>query len=173
PEQAARLAREDAAVSHTANGAWAAAFMAAAHAATMADVSAAESADIGLAFVPAASRLGEAIRFARDAPGEWESVVDALYERYGSLHWVHAINNTALVAAAMYRFTSFDEAVGAVVSSGWDTDTNGAAIGSIYGALGGVDERWTAPLHDRFASSLPSFDAITLDELVARTVALL
>jgi ADP-ribosylglycohydrolase len=173
PERAARLARADAAVSHTANGSHAAAFMAAAHAATMADVTAAEAAEIGLAFVPAASRLAEAIRFARDAPGEWEEVVDALYERYASLHWVHSINNTALVAAAMYRFTTFDEAVGAVVSAGWDTDTNGAAVGSIFGALGLVGERWTAPLHGRFASSLPSFDGITVDELVARTVALL
>ena len=43
-----RLARADAAVSHTANGAHAAAFMAAAHAATMADVSPAEAADVAL-----------------------------------------------------------------------------------------------------------------------------
>jgi ADP-ribosylglycohydrolase len=172
PERAARLAREDASVSHVANGAHAAAFMAAAHAATMAEVTAADAADIGLAFVPAASRLAEAIRFAREVPGEWEEVVDALYERYGSLHWVHAINNTALVAAAMYRFTSFDDAVCAVVSGGWDTDTNGAAVGSIFGALGAVGERWTSPLHGRFASSLPSFDNITLDELVERTLAL-
>jgi ADP-ribosylglycohydrolase len=171
PERAARLAREDASVSHTANGAHAAAFMAAAHAATMADVSPAAAADVGLAFVPPSSRLAEAIRFARDTPGEWEEVVDALYARYGSLHWVHAINNTALVAAAMYRFTSFGEAICAVVSGGWDTDTNGAAIGSIFGALGPVDDRWTAPLHGRFSSSLPSFDAVTLDELVERTLA--
>jgi ADP-ribosylglycohydrolase len=173
PERAAQLARADAAVSHTANGAHAAAFMAAAHSATMAGVSAAEAAEIGLAFVPAGSRLGEAVRFARDADGEWESVVDALYERYGSLHWVHAINNTALVAAVMYRFATFDDAVGSVVAAGWDTDTNGAAIGSIFGALAPVPERWTEPLHGRFASSLPTFDAITLDELVERTVALL
>jgi ADP-ribosylglycohydrolase len=172
PERAAAMAREDARLSHTANGVHAAAFMAVAHAATMANVSAAEAAEIGRAFVPPASRLGEAIRFARDLPGDWEAVVDALYERYGSLHWVHAINNTALVAAAMYRFTSFDDAVGAVVSAGWDTDTNGAAIGSIFGALHPIDERWTAPLHERFASSLPSFEAITLDELVERTLVL-
>jgi ADP-ribosylglycohydrolase len=172
PERAARLAREDASVSHTANGAHAAAFMAAAHAATMVDVTAAEAADVGLSFVPDSSRLGEAIRYARDAPGDWETVVDALHERYGALHWVHAVNNTALVAAAMYRFSTFDEAVCAVVSAGWDTDTNGAAVGSIFGALGPVGERWTAPLDGRFSSSLPSFDAITIDELVGRTLAL-
>ena len=41
---------------------------------------------------------------------------------------------------------------------GWDTDTNGAAVGSVLGAIvgpAGIDERWTAPLRDRIASSLP------------------
>ena len=70
--------------------------------------------------------------------------------RYGDLHWVHAINNTALVAAALYAFDGdFTGAIGAVVQGGWDTDTNGAAVGSVLGAIvgpGGIDERWTAPL---------------------------
>ena len=55
--------------------------------------------------------------------------------------------------------------------AGWDTDTNGAAVGSIFGALGPIERRWSAPLHGRFASSLPGFDGVTLDELAARTLA--
>ena len=90
-------------------------------------------------------------------------------------HWVHAINNTALVAAALYRFDGdFSGAISAVVQGGWDTDTNGAAVGSILGATvgaSGIDDRWAAPLQGRFASSLPGFDGITLDELVQRTLA--
>jgi ADP-ribosylglycohydrolase len=174
PERAARMAWEDARVSHTANGVYAAMFMASAHAATLADVTAAEAADIGLAFVPAKSRLADAIRFARGQSGDWESVVDALYERFGSLHWVHALNNTALVAAAMYRFTSFDEAICGVVAGGWDTDTNGAAIGSIFGALAGVDgigSTWSEPLHDTISSSLPGFDRSSIAGLADRTLA--
>jgi len=171
PERAARMAWEDARVSHTANGIYAAMFMAAAHAASLADVTPAEAADIGLSVVPAQSRLAEAVEFARDQTGDWESTVDALYARYGSLHWVHAINNTALVAAAMYRFTSFDEAVCGVVAGGWDTDTNGAAIGSIFGALGPIDPRWSDPLHDVVDSSLPGFDKSSIGELASRTLA--
>src|SRR5207248_6495817 len=107
PVRAARMAWEDARVSHTANGVYAAMWMAAAHAASLADASSALAADAGLAVVPAESRLAEAIRAARrlvEAESDWERVVDGLYERYGTLHWVHAINNTALVAAALYRF---------------------------------------------------------------------
>ena len=174
PVRAARMAWEDARLSHTANGVYAAMFMAAAHAATLADVTASDAADIGLQVVPAQSRLAEAIGFARAQSGEWESIVDGLYERYGSLHWVHAINNTALVAAAMYHCASFEEAIGAVVSGGWDTDTNGAAVGSIFGALagaGGIEPRWSGPLHDTVASSLPGFDASSIDGLARRTLA--
>lgn len=177
PVAAARMAWEDARVSHTANGVYAAMFMAAAHAASLAESSAAACADVGHSVVPARSRLAEALRTARDVAGdlEWEAVVDELYTRYGHYHWVHAINNTALVAAALYAFDGdFSGAISAGVQGGWDTDTNGAAVGSILGAtvgLEGIDERWSAPLNGRFASSLPGFDGITIDELVARTLA--
>jgi ADP-ribosylglycohydrolase len=169
PAVAARLARHDARVSHAANGVYAAMFMAAAHAASLWAASAAECADVGLAVVPTGSRLAEALVFARSLDGEWESRVDALHARYGRYHWVHAINNTALVAAAMYAFDDFSSAIGGVVQGGWDTDTNGAAVGSIFGALRPIDERWSLRL--RFASSLPGFDGVTLDELVERTLA--
>ena len=176
PVAAARMAWEDARVSHAANGVYAAMFMAAAHAASVTGSSPAACADAGLSVVPAESRLAEALRTARELAGlGWEEAVDELYARYDGYHWVHAINNTALVAAALYAFDDdFSGAISAVVQGGWDTDTNGAAVGSIVGAAVGVDgieERWSAPLGGRFTSSLPGFDGITLDELVRRTLA--
>jgi ADP-ribosylglycohydrolase len=176
PVAAARMAWEDARVSHTENGVYAAMFMAAAHAASLSEASAAACADAGLSVVPVRSRLAEALRTARDLAGErdWESTVDELYSRY-PYHWVHAINNTALVAAALYAFDgNFSGGIAGVVQGGLDTDTNGAAVGSILGALAGpsgIEERWSAPLHGRFASSLPGFDGITIAELVQRTLA--
>jgi ADP-ribosylglycohydrolase len=176
PVAAARMAWEDARVSHTANGVYAAMFMASAHAASVAGASPAACADAGLSVVPAESRLAEALRTARELAGlAWEEAVDELYARYDAYHWVHAINNTALVAAALYAFDDdFSGAISAVVQGGWDTDTNGAAVGSIVGAavgVEGIEERWSAPLGGRFTSSLPGFDGITLDELVRRTLA--
>jgi ADP-ribosylglycohydrolase len=176
PVAAARMAWEDARVSHAANGVYAAMFMAAAHAASLSESSAAACADAGLSVVPARSRLAEALRAARTLAGEldWEPLVDELYSRF-DYHWVHAINNTALVAAALYAFDGdFSGGISAVVQGGLDTDTNGAAVGSILGALagpGGIEERWSAPLGGRFESSLPGFDGITIDELVRRTLA--
>jgi ADP-ribosylglycohydrolase len=177
PVAAARMAWEDARVSHTANGVYAAMFMAAAHAASLSESSAAACADIGLSVVPARSRLAESLETARGLAGEhpWEKVVDALDARYGHYHWVHAINNTALAAAALYAFDAdFSGSICAVVQGGLDTDTNGAAVGSILGAIvgaDGIDERWSAPLGGRFTSSLPGFDGIRIEELVQRTLA--
>jgi ADP-ribosylglycohydrolase len=170
PVAAARMAWTDSSLSHTANGVYAAMFMAAAHAASLWAETPAECADAGASVVPGGSRLAEALAFARGLDGEWEERVDAIFERY-PYHWVHAINNTALVAAALYAFDEFSPAICAVVQGGLDTDTNGAAVGSILGALRPIDERWTTPLHGRFATSLPGFDGITVDELTARTIA--
>jgi ADP-ribosylglycohydrolase len=171
PVRAARMAWEDARLSHTANGVYAAMFMAAAHATSLGASSADECVAAGLSVVPARSRLAEAVRTARELEGDWESIVDELYARYGRYHHVHAINNTALVAAALCAFDDFSSGICAVVQAGWDTDTNGAAVGSILGALGPIEERWSKPLRGLFSTSLPSFDGITLDELSARTLA--
>ena len=179
PLEAARMAWEDARLSHTGNGVYAAMFMAAAHAASLTGASAGACVDAGLGVVPPRSRLAEALRTARElAAGghDWERVVDGLYDRYGSYHWVHAINNTALVAAALCAFEGdYAGGICAVVSGGWDTDSNGAAVGSILGACLGADAipaAWTGPLRNRIASSLPGFAQTPIDELARRTAAL-
>ena len=179
PVEAARMAWEDARLSHTANGVYAAMFMAAAHAASLAEDSSGACADVGLSVVPAGSRLADAVRAARDlarAGREWEDVVDELEARYGGYHWVHAINNTALVAAALHAFNGdFSGAICAAVQGGLDTDTNGAAVGSIMGAIAGasgIPSRWAEPLHGRFQTSLPGYDGATVDGLAKRTLAL-
>jgi ADP-ribosylglycohydrolase len=102
----------------------------------------------------------------------FEGAVDRLYEAYGHLHWVHVLNNAALVtlALAMGR-GDFAESICLVVSGGWDTDSNGATAGSITGTLRGTPDEWTKPLKNRLASSMPGFDGIGFDELADRTLA--
>lgn len=178
PAAAASLAWTDARLSHTANGVYAAMFMAAAHAASLAESSSAACADAGLSVVPPRSRLGEALRTARALAiggATWETLVDELESLYGSYHWVHAVNNTALVAAALYAFDGdFSGGICGVVQGGLDTDTNGAAVGSVLGALAGARElptRWTEPLGGRFSTSLPGYDGAAVTELAQRTLA--
>ncbi|RVX42488.1 ADP-ribosylglycohydrolase [Nonomuraea polychroma] len=172
PATAAEYAWRDARLTHTANGIYGAMFAAAMCAASLVATSPEEVVTAGLSVVPAGSRLHEAVRLATEdaaAEKDFEVVVDRLYERHGSLHWVHTINNAALVAAALIHGRGdFTATIAGAVAGGWDTDSAAATAGSIAGALnGGVPDQWR--MRDSLASSLTGFDGVGLVELARRT----
>ncbi|MGP3964899.1 ADP-ribosylglycohydrolase family protein [Nonomuraea sp. 3N208] len=172
PATAAEYAWRDARLTHTANGIYGAMFAAAMCAASLVATSPEEVVAAGLSVVPAGSRLHEAVRLAAEdaaAEKDFERVVDRLYERHGSLHWVHTINNAALVAAALIHGRGdFTATIAGAVAGGWDTDSAAATAGSIAGALnGGVPDQWR--MRDSLASSLTGFDGVSLVELARRT----
>ncbi|WP_310741917.1 ADP-ribosylglycohydrolase family protein [Microbispora sp. H13382] len=175
PATAASRAWRDARLSHTANGIYGAMFAAAMCAQALVAGSVDEVIEAGLSVVPPGSRLAVAVRQAvADAAAEpdFERVADRLYARHGQLHWVHTVNNAALLAAALVHGAGdFAATVGSAVAGGWDTDSAAATAGSIAGALaGGVPAQWTT--RDRLASSLPGFDGVSIESLAARTLAL-
>ncbi|WP_409456738.1 ADP-ribosylglycohydrolase family protein [Streptomyces goshikiensis] len=179
PAAAAAQAYRDATLTHTGNGVYAALFVAAATAEAAggragADIHTALRA--GLAVVPPRSRLAEAVGFgirsaraARDA--DFDLVVDRLHARYGHYHWVHAIPNTALIAAALtHADGDFTHSVCRAVSGGWDTDSNGATAGALAALVAeDIPHRWTAPLKNRLATTVPGFDGIGFDTLAHLT----
>ncbi|MFD7788684.1 ADP-ribosylglycohydrolase family protein [Streptomyces nojiriensis] len=178
PAAAAAQAYRDAALTHTGNGVYAALFVAAATATAATGRSDVHTAlRTGLAFVPPRSRLAEAVRFGIRAAGQeadFDLVVDRLHARYGHYHWVHAVPNTALIAAALtHADGDFSRSVCRAVSGGWDTDSNGATTGALAGLLAGspdaVPHRWTAPLKNRLATTVPGFDGIGFDTLAHLT----
>ncbi|MFJ7072594.1 ADP-ribosylglycohydrolase family protein [Streptomyces sp. NPDC098781] len=173
PAAAADQAHRDATLTHTANGVYAAMFTAAviARAAT-------GSADIhtclrtGLMVIPPRSRLARAvdhaIRLARTHE-DFDTVVDELHATYARTHhWVHAIPNTALIAAALtHADGDFTGSICRAVSGGWDTDSNGATAGSVAALLAGspaaLPHHWTAPLKNRLATSVADFNGTGFD----------
>ncbi|MFJ4780946.1 ADP-ribosylglycohydrolase family protein [Streptomyces sp. NPDC088762] len=178
PAAAAAQAHRDAVLTHTANGVYAALFVAAATAEAAggrADVHTALRA--GLAVVPPRSRLAEAVRHgiaAAEREADFDRVVDRLHARYGHHHWVHALPNTALLAAALtHADGDFTGSICRAVSGGWDTDSNGATAGALAGILAGsprnLPHRWTAPLNNRLSTSVPGFDGIGFDALARLT----
>ncbi|MBQ1095763.1 ADP-ribosylglycohydrolase family protein [Streptomyces sp. b94] len=179
PAAAAEQAHRDATLTHTANGVYAAMFAAAviATAATGThDVHACLR--TGLAVVPPASRLAEAVRHGvhlAETHAGFDTVVDALHARHSPTHhWVHAVPNTALLAAALtHADGDFTGSVSRAVSGGWDTDSNGATAGSVAGLLAGspaaLPEHWTAPLKNRLATSVGDFDGTGFDTLAHLT----
>ncbi|SFI90359.1 ADP-ribosylglycohydrolase [Streptosporangium canum] len=177
PATAAEFAWRDARLSHTANGIYGSMFVAAMCAAALVASSVEEVVAAGLAVIPPESRLAVAVRqAAEDARGEadFERVVDRLHERHGALHWVHTINNAALITAALVHGRGdFTASIAGAVAGGWDTDSAGATVGSIAGALRGasaIPPEWS--LKNRLSSSVTGFDGIGLDELAGRTLAL-
>ncbi|GII81101.1 hypothetical protein Sru01_60830 [Sphaerisporangium rufum] len=177
PVTAAAMAWRDARLSHTANGVYGAMMVAAMCAESLVAASVDQVVAAGLSVVPAGSRLAAAVTAAvADARREpdFERVVDRLYERHGGLHWVHTVNNAALVAAALVHGRGdFTASIAGAVAAGWDTDSAGATVGSIAGGLlgaAGIPAGWQLP--GPIASSVRGFDGTTLDALARRTLAL-
>lgn len=97
-----------------------------------------------------------------------------LHTAYGGYHWVHAVPDAALPAAALtHADGDYTGSVCKAVSAGPDTDSNGAPAGSIAGLLAGsptaLPERWTAPLKNRLATSVAGFDDVGSDTLARLT----
>lgn len=177
PAEAAAMAWKDARLSHVKNGIYGEMFVAAMVAGAFVTSDPEQIIAIGLSQIPAESRLAEAVRFAaglRRHEPDWESAVDRLYERYGHYHWVHTINNAALVTAALvYGEGDYERSICLAVMGGWDTDCNGATVGSILGAAlgaGRLPQRWIAPLRNRIRTTLKGFDNSSFDDLAQRTL---
>lgn len=179
PWTAARLAYQDAILSHTGNGVygemWAAALVSSAFVAD----DARNAIELSLQVVPPRSRFAAAVRFVlalRDEGLDWADARARIGEEYGHYAWVHTINNAAVVALGLlWSEGDFTTAVGRTVMSGLDTDSNGATVGSVAGILAGVDalpENLVEPLHDRTRSALFGFDGSRISDLAARTVVL-
>lgn len=178
PRAAAEMAYRDAALSHTGNGVygemWAAALVAAAFTGT-----ARQAIEASLTCVPPKSRLAEAIGFVLDQYDtgvDWEQARAAIGERYGHYSWVHTVNNAALVVAGLlWGDGDFTASIGLTVQGGWDTDSNGATVGSVAGILSGAAKlppHWTEPLHDTARSAIRGFDRSRISDLADRTVRL-
>lgn len=179
PAAAAEQAHRDATLTHTANGVYAAMFTAA----TIAQA-ATDTHDIhaclrtGLTVVPPRSRLARAVRHAIQLAEEhpdFDTVVDELHATHADTHhWVHAVPNTALIAAALTHANGdFTGSICRAVSGGWDTDSNGATAGSIAALLTGtplaLPDRWTTPLKNRLTTSIGDFNGIGFDALAHLT----
>ncbi|PRX50888.1 ADP-ribosylglycohydrolase [Prauserella shujinwangii] len=174
---AARLAWTDARLSHTRDGIHGAMWAAALAAAAMVCDTVDEVLDAADTVVPPGSGLAHAVRSGREAAAgpDVRDGLDRLHAEFGHLHWVHVLNNAAVIAYALARGGGeFGPSVSIAVTAGWDTDSAAATVGGVVGALRGAEgigERWTAPLAGRIATSLPGGEQ-SIADLAARTTAL-
>jgi len=177
---AAASAWIDARLSHTRNGIYGEMWAAALCSASLVAASADEVLDAADTVVPPASRLAAALRLGREVGrslGEGalsiESALDRLHAEFEGMHWVHTLNNAALIACALQAHgRDFGAAIALAVAGGWDTDSVGATVGSVVGGIVGADgigAEWTSPLHDRISTSMPGGPTRSIHELAERT----
>lgn len=182
PDLAAGMAWRDASISHVKNGIygemWVAAMLAAA--AVTDDIETIIRA--GLGEIPEKSRLAEDIRtvMAWKREGiDWETAIDRIHERYDDgkgHHWCHTNSNAMVVAfGLLFGENDFERSIGLAVTAAFDTDCNGATVGSVLGMVLGASalpQKWTAPLNDRIRSGVDGFGLVKLSELAERTAAI-
>ena len=179
-ELAAEMAFRDASISHIKNGIygemWAAAMIACA--ATTENIK-----DIilgGLAQIPQSSRLYEAISGVLT---DWENgmtqeacfaKIHQTYDEHSTHDWCHTISNAVIVAAALlYGEGDFSRSICMAVETGFDTDCNGATVGSILGMRNGastIDEQWLKPLNDTIHTSIFGVGTVKISDLVEKTM---
>jgi ADP-ribosylglycohydrolase len=179
PGAAANMALTDARLSHSGNGIygelWAAALVAAALAADSSQAALSAAAQV----IPERSRLAEVLVQVTglfEGGASAEQALDWVDERLGQYSWVHTLNNAALIAIGLLWGNDYLDAVGITISGGRDTDSAGATVGSVYGALHGSDSipsELVGTTHVHVRSAVRDFDRVTLDELSRRTLRLL
>jgi ADP-ribosylglycohydrolase len=179
PAAAARLAYSDASLSHRCNGIYAAMWGAALVSLAAVAATVQEVVEKSLDYVPARTRLAEALNGVHElyrGGCTWEAAVEEIRARFGQYSWVHAINNACLITAGLlWGEGDFTATVGLTVQGGWDTDSNGATAGSVVGTVLGADQlprHFIEPLEDRIRSAVFGFDNSRISELARRTTAI-
>ena len=100
------------------------------------------------------------IAYYQNDKSDWTRCLHYIQENYGYDKYpgvCHIIPNMALMIMAMcYGDNDFDKTLIILNRSGWDTDCNCGNVGSIMGALlglDGIDEKWIRPINDIVNSS--------------------
>ncbi|SDT94483.1 ADP-ribosylglycohydrolase [Verrucomicrobium sp. GAS474] len=181
PRLAAEFAWRDARISHVKNGLYGAMFCAAMIAAAFAtdDVRAIVAA--GLGEIPRTSRLHAELlqvvaicdRHGNDF-ARFEEVFAEVHSLLGHYHAVHTNNNAALcVVALLLGGGDFHRGITLAVMGGWDTDCNGATVGSVVGALCGArraPSHWIDRLNDTLRSAIIGYDPVSIAECARRSL---
>ena len=183
PRAAAEMAFRDASVSHTKNGIYGAMFAAACVSAAVVCTEAEDVVLQGTAVIPRNCRLRrdiDLVREWRDAGLSPTDVMDRIHEMYPpdrDAGWVYTNPNTMIVTMALlYGGGDFAKSLCLAVEACFDTDCNGATVGSVMGMLcgrGGIGEEWTEPFRNGFRTDIAGFETAHPGDLARRTLALI
>ena len=180
PEMAAEMAWRDASISHVKNGIFGEMFISAMLACAAVTDNMRDVIFGGLAEIPATSRLYESIvrLVARFDAGVskvegFEDILATWNDRDGH-EWCHTISNALVVVASLlYGEYDYGRSICMSVETGFDTDCNGATVGSILGMLlgeKGIGEEWKAPTHGILDTTISGATRSEISALAEKTL---
>lgn len=183
PENAAKMAWRDACISHVKNGIYGEMFVAAmiAAAAVCADIN--TIIDSGLDQIPKKSRLFRDIKQVLNWSEYGESadtVINNIHQQYNEYDphgWCHTNSNAMIVVMALlYGDKDFGKSICLAVQAAFDTDCNGATVGSIIGMILGINQippYWYECYNSRLSTTIIGYTEVTVQQLVDKTLQLL
>lgn len=180
PTSAAEMAWRDASISHVKNGIYGEMFASAMIAAAAGTDDILTIIAAGLSQIPKKSRLHRSVSLIVES---WQSGIDkkevfakihSEYDEFTEHGWCHTISNAMIVAAALlYGEGDFARSVCMAVETGFDTDCNGATVGSIIGMMNGtsgIPKEWTDPINGTLDTSIFGVGKVSVDDMVEKTV---
>lgn len=183
PELAAELAWRDASISHTRNGIYGEMFAAAMISAAYTKNDVEKIIKTGMSQIPEKSRLYEAVETVMQWKKEgitWENAIERVHGKFNekTFHdWCHVISNAMIVCISlMFGESDFQKSIGIAVSAGFDTDCNGATVGSIIGMRLGakaLPDKWAKPLNNRLVSGVDGLGSVRISDLAKRTLSII
>ena len=175
PELAAEFAWRDASISHVKNGIYSSMWVAAMLAAAPFAGDVRRVIQAGLAEIPARCRLAEAIGQVIDwyEQGlDFEQAIGLIHQRWDENfghHWCHTISNAQIVALGLlWGEGELEKSICRAVQACFDTDCNGATVGSVVGMMLGAERlpgKWIGPLNNKLETGLAGYNLVEIDRL--------
>ena len=138
--------------------------------------------EIGLSQIPEMSRLSHSLHEViewYDSGKSVEEAVDLIHQHWDDSnphHWCHTLSNAQIVALGLlWGEGNFERSISWAVTSGFDTDCNGATVGSVIGMLQGANRlpgKWINKLNNKLDTGITGYHHVLISDLAERTLEL-
>lgn len=180
PKLAAEMAFRDASISHTKNGIYGEMFVAAMIARATVSDDIVDIIQCGLSQIPTTSRLYEDISgMIEDYKNgvKKQEALNKIYAKYDDMSeydWCHTIPNARIVVyALLYGENDYGKSICMAVEAAFDTDCNGATVGSVLGIKNGISsigKEWTDAVGSKLHTNIFGMDIVEISDLADKTI---
>ena len=135
----------------------------------------------GLAQIPHTSRLYKSVASILDdihngiSQEKCFARIHEEYDEYTDYGWCHTISNAMIVVASLlYGKGDYAKSICMAVETAFDTDCNGATVGSILGMandISTIPAYWMAPINDTLMTTITWVGTVKVSDRVKMTLA--